>query len=111
MLHYMLTKDQIAANNGYTDLVKLTAADLTVTTNDLLQNVALFKLNAGDIVMADTMMEIVTEWSPDPSANATVTLSVGRTGTGYTDILAASQLNNGGTQIAAKVTYTNAAAH
>jgi hypothetical protein len=110
MKHYILTKDQRAANNGYTDVVKLVAADLTVTTDDLLQNVELFDLNAGDIVFADTMMELVTAWTPDPSANATVTLSVGRTASGYTDILAASNLINAGTQIAAEVNYTNAAA-
>jgi hypothetical protein len=110
MKHYILTKDQRAANCGYTDLVKLTADDLTATTNDLLQDVTMMTLNAGDIVYADTTMEVVTAWTPDPSSNATVTLSVGRTATAYTDILAASNLINSGTQIAAKVTYTNAAA-
>lgn len=93
---------------GFTDLVVITADDLTVDTDDLLQNIAILTLNAGDVVYANTTLDVVAEFTPDPSANATVTASVGRTGTGYTDILAASNLINSGTQIAAKVSYAAA---
>lgn len=104
MKHYRL-KDLQQTKTGFTDLFVLTHEDLTVDTNDLLQNVALCTLNAGDVVFDKTVAQIKTAFTPDPSANATVTLSVGRTGTAYTDLLAASNLNNAGTQIAAGVAY------
>lgn len=105
MRHYLL-KNKQQANGGFTDLFVLTAADLaSQSTDDALLNVALTTLNKGDVVLDNTMAHIKTEFTPDPSANATVTLSVGRTGTAYTDMLAASNLINSGTQIAADVCY------
>jgi hypothetical protein len=108
MKHYRL-KDLQQTKTGFTDLFVLKAADLTVTTDDLLQNIALCTLQKGDVVYDKTTAHIKTEFTPDPSANATVTLSVGRTGTGYTDMLAASNLINSGTQIAVDVAYAAAA--
>lgn len=96
------------AMTGYTEVYVLTHEDLTVTTDDLLQNVALTTLNKGDVVFDRTMAQIKTEFTPDPSANATVTVSVGRTSSGFVDMLAASNLINAGTQIAAGITYVAA---
>lgn len=107
MKHYRLKTLQ-QTKTGFTDLFVLTHEDLTVSTDDLLQNIALCTLKAGDVVFDRTTMQIKTAFTPDPSANATVTLSVGRTSTGYTDLLAASNLNNAGTQIAAGVAYAAA---
>lgn len=104
MRHYRL-KDLQQTKTGFTDLFVLTHEDLTVSTNDLLQDIALCTLNKGDVVFDKTVAQIKTEFTPDPSANATVTVSVGRTGTGYTDFLAASNLINSGTQIAAGIAY------
>lgn len=91
MRHAKLSAAQIAAT-GFTDLFVITAADLTVTTDDLLQNIALDVLQLGDVIRNHTLLEIKKAFSPVPSGNAAVTASVGRTGDGYTDCLAASAL-------------------
>lgn len=107
MKHYN-AKTLVQPKPGFTDLVVITAADLTVTTDDLLQNIAILTLNKGDVVYPVTTLDLVTEFTPDPSANATVTASVGRTASGYVDFLAASNLINAGTQIATKISYVAA---
>lgn len=104
MRHYKLSKDQIAAN-GFTDLFVVSADDLTVTTDDLLQNIALDTLMLGDVVRNHTLLEIKKIIAPQPSANAAVTASVGRTGAGYVDCLAASALMAAGTATPVKTAY------
>jgi hypothetical protein len=109
MKKYSFKEHERAMTGGYTDLFVCTHEDLTVSTNDLLQNIGLTTLNKGDVVFDRTMAEIIAEFTPDPSADATVTVSVGRTAAGYTDMLAASNLINAGTQIGVGVTYAAAA--
>ena len=95
---------------GFTDLFVIKAADLTVAVNDLLQNIALCTLNAGDVIFDRTVVEIVTAIDPQPSANAAVTVSVGRTTSGYADCLAAYTIMTGGTAVAAGGTSATGAA-
>jgi hypothetical protein len=115
MNHYKLTAAQRAAT-GYTDLFTFKAttgtdSEFTAhTTNDLLLDIAMDTLNAGDVVHDKTVLDLRTALTPDPSANATVTISVGRTATAYTDILAASTVINAGTQLAAKTAFATGAA-
>lgn len=105
MKHYRLKALQ-QTKTGFTDLFVLTHEDVNSNdTDDLLSNVALCTLQKGDVVFDKTVAQLKTEFTPDPSANATVTLSVGRTSSGYTDFLGASNLINAGTQIAAGIAY------
>ncbi len=109
MKHYNL-KSLSEVKPGFTDLFVIQASDLTDTTNDELQNIVLATLNKGDVVFDHTLIEIVTAADPSPSANATVTASVGRTASGYVDCIAASNVINSGTVITAGVTYAAGAA-
>lgn len=105
-----LNLNAIERVSGYTDKYSIFASDLAgTTTNDLLQNIALCALKKGDVVLDKTIVRIVTAFDPVPSANAVVTVSVGRTAAGYTDCLAASNLVNS-TAIAVDVAYATGAA-
>lgn len=109
-MKHLVLNDIERAMTGYTDKFTITAADFVgTTTDDLLQNVALCKLMKGDVVLDKTILRIVTAFDPVPSANAVVTLSVGRTASGYVDLLAASNLVNS-TAILANVAYAAGAA-
>jgi hypothetical protein len=99
MRHYKLTADQIAAT-GFTDLYVVIPGDWSNTTDDLLTNVALDTLQLGDVVRNHTVAQIKKILAPQPSANGTITISVGRTGTGYTDCLGAFTVMNSGTAVA-----------
>ncbi len=109
MKHYLAkTLDQ--PKPGFTDLFVVSASDLTDVTNDELQNILLCKLQKGDVVFDRTLVEVATALSPAPSANATVTASVGRTAASYVDCIAAATLINAGTATAAGVTAAAGAA-
>lgn len=95
MRHHILKADQRAAT-GFTDLYVISAARdfATSTTDDLLLNIKLDTLDLGDVVRNHTLAEIKKIFAPVPSANAVVTVSAGRTGSSYVDLLAASNLVN-----------------
>lgn len=104
--HYKLHGATQLGRLGYTDLfvIKATDADIqAITTDDLLCNIPLVTLNAGDTVLDMTRIQIKTALDPAPSANAAITASVGRTGSAYTDIQAAFTLMTGGAATAANV--------
>jgi hypothetical protein len=100
MNHYSLKKVQ-ETKAGFTDMVVIKASDLTDTVFDEAQNIKIATLMAGDVVMDKTLVEVITPLSPNPSANATVTVSVGRTASGYVDCLPAFTLINNGAPTAA----------
>jgi hypothetical protein len=92
------------ARQGFTDVfvIKATDAEITgSTTDDLLLNIPLVTLNKGDTILDITRIQIVTAIDPAPSANAALTLSVGRTSTGYADCIAAFTIMTGGAAVAA----------
>lgn len=108
MKHYNV-KTLMEPKPGFTDLVVIKAADFVAsTTDDLLLNIPILTLNKGDVIYPVTTLDLVEEFLPDPTSDATVTASVGRTGTGYVDILAASAVITSGTQIAVKIAYAAA---
>jgi hypothetical protein len=105
MNHYRLKGQSQLARQGYTDLfvIKMTDSEIqAITTDDLLCNVPLLTLNLGDTVLDITRIQIIKALDPAPSANAAITASVGRTGTGYVDIQAAFTLMTGGAATAAQ---------
>jgi hypothetical protein len=109
MKHYLLKTLQ--EPKGFTDLFVVDAADWAdISTDDLLKNVELASLKKGDIIFDDTTIDVVEALDPAPSANGTITASVGRTGSGYTDCIAASALMTTGTATAAGVAYAAGAA-
>lgn len=109
MKHILMSATE-RSMTGFTDKFIITAADLVAsTTDDLLLNIKIGTLMKGDVVLDQTVARIVTAFDPVPSANAVVTVSVGRTGAGYVDCLAASNVVNS-TAIAANVAYASAAA-
>jgi hypothetical protein len=110
MRKYRLTADQAAANTGFTDLCVLTYSDLLTAVDDAAFNVALVTLNKGDVVLADTMLEIVTPLGGTITGN-TAKLSVGRTSSAYTDILAVCTIATTGTAAAAGVAFGTAVEH
>lgn len=94
---------------GFTDLfvIKATDADIVAsTTDDLLLNIALVTLNKGDTILDVTRAQIITALDPAPSANAAITISVGRTGAGYVDCLAAFTVMTAGAATAANNSAT-----
>ena len=107
MKHYLLTKDQ-RAQQGYTDLVVLTYADFLDALDDAAYNVELLTLNKGDVVHAKTTLEIKTAIGGTITGD-TIKLSVGRTGTAYVDLLAASTVATTGTAALADVVFAAAA--
>jgi hypothetical protein len=94
------------SRQGFTDLFVIKATDAEIvasTTDDLLLNIALITLNKGDTILDVTRAQIVTAIDPAPSANAALTISVGRTSAGYADALAAFTIMTGGAATAANV--------
>lgn len=110
MRKYQLTAEQSAANAGFTDLFVIPYTDLLTGNDDAATNVALVTLNAGDVVFADTILSIKTALAGTLTGD-TIKLSVGRTGTAYTDILAASQVSTTGTAAAAGTVFSTQVEH
>ena len=113
MKAYRLHGNSQLNREGYTDLFVIKATDAEIvasTTDDLLLNIALGTLNKGDSVLDRTRIQIVKTLDPAPSANAAITASVGRTGTGYVDAIAAFTLMTGGAAVAANASAIAGAA-
>lgn len=107
MKHIKLTEPQIAAS-GFTDLFVVTAADFTESTVNTDQAIVLDHVNQGDVIRNHTMIQIMKAFN-QPAADTAVGLSVGRTGAGYVDCIAALMIlvDSGG---AAAAGYAEAAA-
>lgn len=104
MKHTRLHGQSMLGRQGYTDAfsIKMTDSEIqAISTDDLLCNIPLLTLNAGDTVLDVTRIQIKTALDPAPSANAAITASVGRTSSGYADMIAAFTLMTSGTAVAA----------
>ena len=109
MRHYKFRADQIAASGGFTDLWIVTHADLTTTANNTDETETLDAIEFGDIVHYDCLMEILTPFTPAPSGDAGVNVTLGVTGA-VTQFLGNSAIMAAGAATAAKTGYAPAAA-
>lgn len=108
MRHHKLQAAQSAACGGFTDIFIVTHADLTQSTNNTDETETLDAVEFGDLVFYDVLMEILTPFTPAPSGDAGVNVTLGVTGA-VTQFLGNSAIMAAGAATAAKTGYATAA--
>ncbi len=103
MKHIILSLQE-RARTGFTDFIEIPYGDLAAVASGTPVNVALVDLVKGDVVLPRTVLTVLDACAGLMTGD-TVTCSVGRTGTAYTDLLAASNIISSGTAIAQYVSY------
>jgi hypothetical protein len=109
MRHYKLRGAQSAVLAGLTDLWVITHADLTQATVATDEVEDLDAVEFGDIVSYDCFMQILVPFTPQPSADAGLNVTLGVNGA-LTQFIGNSALMAAGVATAAKTAYVPVAA-
>lgn len=104
MKHIILNSEQ-RSRNGATDLIVLKYSDFsTLASGNTTVNVNIGTVDKGDVIMANAILEVHRALAGTLTGD-TITLSVGRTSSAYTDVIAAKTIMTTGTAATVDTTF------